>query len=201
MSKNESTKATFGQRLCAFIIDVFIVTMITSLIASPFVDIKTINKLKDSYEEVCEKYLNLEINTKTYIDEAMPLVYQTAREDGILSFVLIFFMILYYIVYPYYNKGKTIGKNLMKIKIVSKNGELTMNQLVVRALLINSILLELILFSLVIFSPVDIYFYGTIIFDLMQYLFIFISALMVMFSKQKRGLHDLISRCEVIREK
>ena len=197
---DKSKKASLIQRIVAYMIDMFVVVMITSLVVSPFVDTDTINKLQDSYEEVCEKYVSGEIDSHTYFVESMPLVYQMAREDGILSFVMIFLGIMYFIVFQFYNKGKTVGKNFMKIKVVSNDGDLTMNQLLIRSLIINFILVDLIVFGLVVFAPMDVYFYATLVFELIQYFVVFISIIMIILSKSKRGIHDFVSHCEVIRE-
>ena len=71
MNKTESEKSDkddkldkvlFIQRLIAFIIDIFLVSMIVSLIAYPFVDSKSITKLQDGMMDVSEKYMNLEID-------------------------------------------------------------------------------------------------------------------------------------------
>lgn len=199
---DKSLKASLIRRIVAYMIDMFVVVMITSLIISPFTNTKNIEKLQSSYDEVSQKYINQEIDSKTYLTESMPLVYQMAREEGFLSFILVFFEIMYFIVFQFYNKGKTIGKNFMKIRIVSTNdSDLTMNQVLIRSLIINFILVDLIVFGFVIFAPMDVYFYGSLFFELIQYLIVFASIMMILFSKNKRGIHDLISHCEVVREK
>ena len=87
----------------------------------------------------------------------------------------------------------------MKIKVNSLNGDLTMNQLVVRSLLVNSILLNMIQVIIVSFiNDSMVYFYVDLFFESVQYLFIFISVILIMFSKERRGLHDLIAKTEVI---
>ena len=47
-------KAFFIQRLAAFILDVFIVSMVASLISYPFLDLDSINKLNESSTQVVE---------------------------------------------------------------------------------------------------------------------------------------------------
>ena len=67
--KKKNEKALFIHRLGAFIIDIFLVSCITSLISYPFLDSKSINKLNNSTTELIEKYTNGEINIETYTDE------------------------------------------------------------------------------------------------------------------------------------
>ena len=59
----------------------------------------------------------------------------------------------------------------------------------------------MLIFILVILSNQDIYYYGSLIFERIQSCVVMISALMVIFTKDGRGLHDLISHSEVVKVK
>ena len=89
----------------------------------------------------------------------------------------------------------------MRIRIVDKDdNDLSMNQLIYRSLIINSILVNIILMALVIFTNKDIYFYGTVALNFVQYTIIIVSVVMIMFTKDSRGLHDFICNTKVVRE-
>lgn len=199
MEKNKlSEKSLFLQRFLAFIVDTLFVVLISSLIAFPFVDNASIEKLNMEMQEVSENYINSEIDINTYLAEYSSVVYQLSRKNGVVSFVTIFIEILYFIVYQLYNKGQTLGKKLLKIRVESvDDGELTMNQMIFRVIIINSILYGFVSFALSIFASQSTYFYGILIFELIQYLVLLISGLMIMFGK--RGLHDLVSHTKVVR--
>ena len=62
--------------------------------------------------------------------------------QGISILITVLVSIIYFVVFQYNNKGQTLGKKLMKIKVNSLNGDLTMNQLVVRSLLVNSMTIK-----------------------------------------------------------
>ena len=142
MAKEEkSKKALFVQRLCAFLIDVLLVSFGASFLAMPFVDADSIEKLNVEMNSVTESYLNAEIDEKTYLTESSSITYQLAKKNGLLTFVTIFIEILYFVVYQLYNSGQTLGKKLLKIKVVSLDEEdLNVNQMIFRTLIINSIL-------------------------------------------------------------
>lgn len=199
MEKNKlSEKSLFLQRFLAFIVDTLFVVLISSLIAFPFVDNASIEKLNMEMQEVSENYINSEIDINTYFAEYSSVVYQLSRKNGVVSFITIFIEILYFIVYQLYNKGQTLGKKLLKIRVESvDDGELTMNQMIFRVIIINSILYGFVSFALSIFASQSTYFYGILIFELIQYLVLLISGLMIMFGK--RGLHDLVSHTKVVR--
>ena len=199
MEKNKlSEKSLFLQRFLAFIVDTLFVVLISSLIAFPFVDNASIEKLNMEMQEVSENYINSEIDINTYLAEYSSVVYQLSRKNGVVSFITIFIEILYFIVYQLYNKGQTLGKKLLKIRVESvDDGELTMNQMIFRVIIIKSILYGFVSFALSIFASQSTYFYGILIFELIQYLVLLISGLMIMFGK--RGLHDLVSHTKVVR--
>ena len=196
---DKHNKAFFIQRLIAYLIDIFFVSFIVSVFVGSFVDIDALSKLQDSLLEVSTKAQNFEIGIKTFINESIPLTYKIARVSGILTFATLFLNIVYFIIFQLKNDGQTLGKKIMKIKVASTDGELTSNQLLLRSLIVNEILVGMVGFGLMIFTKEDIYYYGTLIFSMIQYLIVFISSLLIIFTKSHRGLHDLISHTEVIK--
>ena len=201
MAKEEkSKKALFVQRLCAFLIDVLLVSFGASFLAMPFVDADSIEKLNVEMNSVTESYLNAEIDEKTYLTESSSITYQLAKKNGLLTFITIFIEILYFVVYQLYNSGQTLGKKLLKIKVVSLDEEdLNVNQMIFRTLIINSILYGFINFAFTIFASQNTYFYGMLVVEVIQYIFVFISCVMIMFGKSGKGLHDLMSQTRVVR--
>ena len=144
---NKVEKALFIQRFSALIIDVLIVSLIASLIVMPFADVKKADKLSNESAEIMQDYMTGKINFNTYTLKFISNNYNAARNNGILSIVSIILEILYFVVYQIYNNGQTIGKKIMKIKVVSNSDdELTMNQMIFRSLIANSILFEIIHF-------------------------------------------------------
>lgn len=192
-------KPYFIQRFVAFIIDVLLVSFLASLIASPFLDSKSISKLEESTSEISQQFVKGEINTMEYLSENAPISYELARKSGLVSIILVFLYILYFIVFQFYSKGQTIGKKLVKIRVENIDGELTMNNLVFRSLLINSILYRMISLCLMVFGNSTIYFYGSISFELIQYTLLAVCGFMVMFGKSGRGLHDFLGHTQVVR--
>lgn len=192
--------ALFFQRLVAFIIDIMIVSMVASLLSYPFYDAESVTKLSNNTTELTEKYMNQEIDMETYMTESVDISYEMARKNGIVSLVTIFLSILYFVCYQVRNDGQTIGKKLMRIQIVKDDeSDLTVNNMIFRSLIINSILADMIIIAFIIFANKNVYFYGVGTIEMIQYTVIFVSALMVMFSKTGRGLHDLVAHTKVVR--
>ena len=198
--KVKDEKALFVQRFIAFLLDIFILSSIASLISYPFLDAKSIDKLNKNSREVIEKYTTGEIDMNTYVDEAKGISYQLSQKQGVISLVTLFLSVLYFIVYQYYNNGQTVGKKVMKIKVVSSTDkEITMNSFIFRSLIVNSILVDMISFAIVIFGNETAYFYGVAICGIIKYTLLLICGFMVMWSKSGMGLHDRIAHTTVVK--
>ena len=199
--KHDKKKVSFAKRLCAYFIDIFLVSLVATLLIFPFVDSKSVTKLKDNMNQITEDYVNGEINEKTFLTESESINYQLAKQTGASTFAIIIIKMLYFIVFQLYNKGQTLGKSMFKIKVVSTDGELSTNQMILRTFMIDSILYSILGFALMIFASQSTYFYGMLVFEIIQYIFMIICAVMMMFTKDGRGLHDLVSRTKVVEVK
>lgn len=198
--KDKQKKAMFLQRFFAFIIDMLIVSFIVSLVTTPFVDTKKISKLEEKSIEVVQKFQNREVDTKIYLEEYANIYYKLARNSGIVSLITILFNVLYFIVYQIYAKGQTLGKKMLKIKVVSNDGELFMNQMIFRAFIANFILFDIINFGIMLFSPKSIYLYLTVFVEIIQWIIVIVSIIMVMNREDGCSVHDRLAHTMVVRE-
>ncbi len=197
--------AYFIKRLGALILDMIIVSIVVSMLTFFVNNNSNYEKLTKEYNDVMEQAMDKKTSPKEYkklLSKASDISYDLSKQTVVVSFVSLTIYILYFIVFQFYNKGQTIGKKLMKIKIESNDGkDLTMNQLAVRSLIINSILANLILLAVIILGSKDVYFVSSTTVSMIQYIIIFTTAIMILFRKDKRGLHDVITNTKVINEK
>ena len=193
-------KASFLERFVAHLIDIFLVSFAAVLLSYPFLDFKSIEKLDDSYTEVVEKALNDEIDIKVFTSESARVAYQLGAKQGITSILTLVIIVLYFVVYQFYNDGQTIGKKIMKIKVVSSNeNRLTMDNYIYRSMIINSLLINILIFILLLIGNDMIYFVGVGCLRFIDYLLIIISVIMIISSKNKRGLQDIIANTDVVK--
>lgn len=201
----DEENAYFIKRLGALIIDMIIVSTVVSMFTFFVNNNSNYEKLTREYSDVMEQAMDKKTSPKEYkklLSKASDISYDLSRQTVVVSFISLTMYILYFIVFQFYNKGQTIGKKLMKIKIESNDGkDLTMNQLAVRSLIINSILANLILLAVIILGSKDVYFVSSTTVSMIQYIIIFTTAIMILFRKDKRGLHDVITNTKVINEK
>ena len=200
-SKKLDKKAFFIQRLIAFVVDILLISLVATLLTSSFIKSEKNDKYNEQLGTIMEKFQAQEIDMDEYLLEYSSLYYKMARNNGILSIVTIFLSVLYFVVYQVYTNGQTFGKKLMKIRVVSENGDLFYNQMIFRSFLANFILVDLLSFVLMLLSPSNIYFYCVGILQLIQYLIVFISIIMVMNRKDGAAIHDKIVHTLVVQEK
>ena len=196
---NSGKKALFIQRLISYLIDSAIVVFVASLLATPFIDNNRISDLNDRSYKLVEKYRRDEISNNEYIAEYMNVSYEIAKNEGLVTLVSVIIGLIVFVVVPLYNGGQTLGKRLLKIKVVSRSGDLTMNQLIFRSFIANSILINLISVILIVISSKNSYFYCYGIFIAIQYIITVISVFMIMVGKEGRTIHDLLTNTKVVR--
>jgi len=194
----ELKKASFIRRLGAFVIDMVLVAFIAGLIATPFVDANKIEKINKDEIELITKYRTSEITPESYVKGYGEIYYELIKTNGISTFIGIILSIAYFVVLQLYNKGQTLGKKLLKIKVVSDNDELTMNQMILRSLLANFILVNIINFAFLTFASKYVYIIGAGTVEMINYILVFISVLMAT-TKEGRTIHDRLAHTRVVR--
>lgn len=191
-------KAYFLPRFIAYIIDIILVFMVFTLIMTVIPKNSNIEQLQKETKEISEKFTNKEITQKQYIERAKTLTYDYQYANVPYSIVDIVILILYFVIFQFYNKGQTFGKKLMKVRMVSSDeSALTMNQLIVRALVLQSILINIALIGAVLFMK-KYYYYTYLSLTLLQSAIILVSVGMVLFRNDGRGIHDMIAKTKVI---
>lgn len=191
-------KASFTKRLLAYIIDLLVIYCVASLISTPFLNQSNSDKLAKEMIEVAEKYENREISSNEYFDRYSNISYKIARNTGIYSIVTILLEILYFVVLQIKMNGQTLGKKIMKLRVVSDTGSLDGNQMIFRSFIANFILLNIISFVFMLFCPKSVYFYGIAVFEFIQYAICVISIFMVLYSKSGLSIHDKIAHTKVV---
>ncbi len=197
----ENKNAAFVQRLVALLIDLFIISIIVSIFTIFTINNDNYQKLVNESVEVKNNYLDEKINFQTYLSKSIDINYDISRQTAIETMITVAIYILYFIVFQFYKNGQTIGKKIMKIKIISNDSsDLTMNQIAIRSLIINDIFVNLVMLAVVILGTKDIYFVSLIVLEIIQIILIFIISIMILSRKDKRGLHDVITNTRVIKE-
>ena len=199
MKEKKEVKALFSQRFVAFMIDLFLVSALTTLVTTFIPTNGTIDKLYDQQTKIIENYTSQKITMEEYVNQLVDISYDIAKQTGIATLVGIAISLLYYVLYVYKNDGQTIGKKMMKIKIKKKNDDqLTMNDLLFRTMILQGTLVSIIGFCTILFLDKDTYLATNSLLNLIQYSILIISFFLVAFTKEKQGLHDMVAKTEVV---
>lgn len=192
-------KAHFYKRIIAFILDIVLISIL-SMLVSGLLNLKTPTVLLDQYYELPNKYLNNEITTEQLLSQEADLKYNIEYLSISKNIITLVLTVVVFVLVPFYKKGQTPGKRIMNIKIISTNDEdLSMNQLIIRAMINNSLLSSLLLVTAVMIVNANQYMLisraDTTIFSIVFIITVF----MILFKKDGRGLHDILSKTQVIK--
>lgn len=195
-------KVSFGKRFASYVIDLIIVTVLLNVISFVIPESKNLKNLNAEYNKLTTEYVEKGEHTEQEIEEYMnsvaPITYQIDKENFIFSVVGIVVYILYYVVFQYKNKGQTLGKKIMGIKVIKDDSEITINDFIFRSFIVNSVLFNMIILVL-LFTTKDITYVSTVgILGVIQFIVITISVCMILFRKDKKALQDVITNTKVV---
>ena len=193
-------KASFFKRLFGYFIDAMFLSIIINLIALAL-PLEGYNKTNEEYNELADKYLAQEISQEEYLDSSIEYVYKIQDSGIVLNAMLLVLNIGYFIVFQYLNKGQTLGKKLLKIKVIEDGKEPSIKAMILRTFVTNSIFSGLFCILLLFILNKDTYFYGYYAVAIIEMIFVFLSALFILYRKDKLGLNDLIAKTEVVGER
>lgn len=194
-------KAIFFKRAVAQIIDMFIVSIIISIISMNF-STSRIEKLNDEVNNLMNDYVSGDIDSKEYITKYIDITYDINKASINTNLVYLVVCIGYFLIFQYLNKGATIGKKFMKIRIVNNdNTDITFLQMFIRTSIINEILPMIMIFVLVFLTSGISFFIGYSLISFIENIFVIICIFMILCRKDNLALHDIMSRSMVIEEK
>ena len=192
-------KANSYKRVLAYLVDIMIISFVSVLLTYFIPTSENYNKLNKEFENLTIDYRNQEVTMEEYLEKGTDINYQLNKEAVPQTIVSTVLSIIYFVVLAYFMNGETLGKKLMKIKITSNNDKkLTMNNYLIRALVIDSVLMNIITIITILLFSKDIYLTS---YNIISYVFSFVyivSLAMILFSKNGRGLQDILANTKVI---
>ena len=192
-------KANSYKRVLAYLVDVMIISFVSLLLTSFVPTSENYNKLNKEFETLTTDYRNQEVTMEEYLEKGTDINYQLIKEGVPQTIVSTVLSIIYFVVLAYFMNGETLGKKLMKIKITSNNDKkLTMNNYLIRALVIDSVLINIITIITILLFSKDIYLTSYNIISYVFSLVYIVSLAMILFSKNGRGLQDILANTKVI---
>ena len=132
----------------------------------------------------------------------MEILYNNQKSNIIGSSISVILTIAYFVVFQYMNKGQTLGKKLLKIRVVDKdtNKPTTIVKGLIRSLFTLNIASGVLNILFIYTLNKTSYFLGYGFVGGLEWLFIIITIFFVLYRKDGRGLHDMMTNTTVIKE-
>lgn len=188
------------KRALAYIIDMLLILFVVSFLRT----YTGIDPYKDKYEENLEKYNELVEKLdgdNEYNDELVDLNIEINRCLVVNNIMTMSGLLLYFGLYEWLGKGKTLGKKLMDLKVTSKNNTVKPWQSFLRVFVIGNMIFTTfaIIFNYALTGKT--YIYSVYILQLIEYAFYMTNILMMVLRKDHRGIHDILSKTTVVEDK
>lgn len=187
------------KRIMAYIIDIILISMVVSLICNSSFLKKYTEKYTENSTAVTELYSDLSDKTVDEVsDKIHTYAYDQSKYGIIYNVVEIVLYIGYFVFFQFYNKGQTIGKKLLKIKLESSNNnKLSLPRLLLRSLILYGTIITIINMISVSLLNVDNFYNVYLFTGSLDSLISLATILMILFRKDERGIHDIISNTKV----
>ncbi len=191
-------KANFYKRLVAYTIDMFIVGLVISIISYNF-DTTRLEKLSDKSIKLMNSFTNGDISSDKYFFEYADILYKVNKANVNSNLLGLVIYVGYFVLFQFFNGGATIGKKLLKIKVISQGGgEVSLWQMIVRTSIINGIV-PLALSLILIFTTKGLVFLTlSSVVGLFENIFVIICVFMLLYKSDCLALHDIMSKSVVI---
>ena len=192
----------FGKRLGAYFLDILIVLILTSLITGFVPKSEAYREAKKKESEYIDKVLNNmfddDFDDEKLVSEAEEFRYTIDKESIPITLITVVVYLAYFGTFPYYNKGQTLGKRAVNINMNYTGGKYAHLMFILRTFVLYGLLFNLIRVVGVLTLDKSSYFTLTGIVNGLQLLFV-LATIVVFFSrKDKKTLHDLVFKTEVI---
>ena len=148
-----------------------------------------------------EKYATKEVAYQEFIEEYNELSYKVQKNNYIYYSVELIITIGYFIVFQTLNKGQTLGKKLLKLRVVSnEEKEVNFKNIILRSIFLYSILPLLVTVTTIKFLNMKTYINIYSIVTSIETMFLILTFGFIIYRKDKRGLHDIMANTKVISE-
>lgn len=186
------------KRILAYFIDMLIVTLTASMLANisylnPKLD--EYNKIYKDYTMVYEKYKDSEITLEEYNELLLDYSYELEKNNIFTVIISISTIIAYFAIFQKFNNGQTLGKRIMKIKIVNN---LSLFKYLLRTIILYNILFNLLKIVFILTISKENYLLASNILYVAALVVETTTLILINIRKDNRGLHDLIVNSKVL---
>lgn len=186
------------KRITAYILDILFVYFIAAALFMLPIFKNDYKNYMDTTTEYIE-YIATLGSGEADRDIELDYVYSISKSSQPLSIITCGLLFLYFGVFAYILKSQTLGKKIMKLKVVPDKGKnLDVNLFMIRAIILTNLLPKIAsIIVLTKLSPTNWLIAENIISEISNIITFLILGFMI-FRDDERGLHDLICKTKVV---
>ena len=152
-------KKLFRKRLIAFLIDVSILYLLSTVVSAFVPTFGDMQKNYEAMNSVLEQLQKEDINAAELKIQMEDVTYKISKSTYLYQVANITIYILYFVVYQKKKDGQTIGKKKMNIKVRKKDStELRYDDLLKRGALLYGLFTNLVSLGVLLFASKNVYF-------------------------------------------
>ena len=188
------------KRFFAYVIDYIIITVIAScLSAIPLINtnIYEYRYTTDSILKLNENYLKNDIERDEYQSNYEQYLYEGTKQNLTYTIIKITLLLAYFGYYQY-KKGQTIGMKFLKIKVVGIKENPNLKTYLLRIIILDNIIFTVLKTLLVYIMTIDNYYSLYQLLTIIANFINFVTVILIIFSQNKRGIHDILSNTSVV---
>ena len=189
------------KRITAYLIDMLIVTIISSFIYTVPIFASSQEEYLNNYENYTNTYREFIKGNKTE-EDIINSEYKMIKSSSTILIIRVGIIIAYFSIIPYFKNGQTLGKKINKIKVFSSNKkEIKPSVYFIRGLISSVVIFDLINLFVLILCNRQTYLITSGIISYLTYLFYIASLICILITKERKSLHDLLLNTKIIETK
>lgn len=159
---------------------------------------------KEEYDSKCliivDNYNDNKITEDEYLDKVTTYSYNLEKKSSFNYIINIIACLLYFVLFQGFTNGQTLGKKIMRLKVVSDDGQekISYKRLFIRTLFLYSIIYYLALTISVSILSESAFTLSFNILYMLNYILSLVLVFMIGVNSNRRGLHDVVAKTKVI---
>jgi hypothetical protein len=191
------------KRFVAYLIDILLVGFIASAIASIDVLNPYYDDYLDAYENFNETIDSIDESNVIEIVTSNDFIYEyrsVLKYGACISIISVSCYLLYFVGFQKWNKNQTIGKKLMKIKVVNKDDSDSVSvwRYIARTIFAYNLFFNSLGICIAFYLSGKSFLITFGVVSLLGYLITYAGYLMILFKKDGRGIHDIVGGTKVV---
>lgn len=188
------------KRIFAYLIDFFLISFIASVLISLVNYNNPIENVDyEEYSQLVKDYSENKISDEDYEKAVVEFNYKFGKANAVLNIATTVLIIGYFGIYQVMANGQTLGKRLLKLKVIGHNNtKFTYGKALLRTIILNNIIFRIIVIIGIYFMNASQYNTFSYVISICESIIEVAIFIMILLRQDGRGLHDMLAQTEVI---